>query len=64
MEQDFDLILLHGLYEPEYSIIEFWQKKQTESGFSLMVFWQKLCDSWQKFCDLIENKIAWVKISR
>ena len=56
-------VLLLGLSEPRYSRVEFWQQQQKESGFSPVVFWQKLNDLWQYYFEQnyndIQEKNSW-----
>lgn len=56
-EPNFKLILLSALTEPDYSIIEFWQKKQKETGYSEEVFYRKLKDTLKHYSNIIESKI-------
>lgn len=56
-EPNFKLILLSALTEPDYSILEFWQKKQKETGYSEEVFYRKLNDILKHYSNIIESKI-------
>lgn len=61
---NYNEILLRGLLEENYSIIEFWEKKQKEDGFSAIVFIRKLQDSIDHFKDEIKHKISYNRISQ
>lgn len=50
---EIEINLLMGLNEGRLSRVEFWQIKQKESGFSPIVFWTKLSEAWQKYCNKV-----------
>lgn len=54
-------ILLLGLAEPDYSRVEFWQQYQKRSGYSEVVFWRKLTDSWKIYDNKIDVQNAWAQ---